>query len=146
MNLILLIGQVVFLILLYLFLFRVARVMVADLKRQAGVAVPHAARGTGRAQLIVLQGEQPSRGERFMLSSPVVTIGRSPTNELPIQDGYTSSEHARLTAQDGFFYLEDLGSSNGTFVNGQRLNEPMVLRHGDRIELGDTVFRFEEIS
>jgi hypothetical protein len=146
MNLILLIGQIAFLILLYLFLFKVVRVMGADLKRQAGVAVPHVARGTGRAQLVVVQGEQPARGERFVLSSPVVTIGRNPANELPIQDTYASSEHARLSAQDGIFYLEDLGSSNGTFVNGHRLGEPIVLRHGDRIELGDTVFRFEEME
>ncbi len=146
MNLILLIGQLVFLGLLYLFLVKVVRVVVADLKRQAGVAVPRAARGTGKAQLVVLQGENPARGERFVLSSPIVTIGRNPVNELQIQDNYASGAHTRLTVQDGIFYVEDLGSSNGTFVNGQRIHEPLVLRHGDRIEVGDTVFRFEEIS
>jgi hypothetical protein len=145
-HLILLIGQIVFLGLLYLFLVKVVRVIVEDLRRQAGVAVPRTGRGTGKAQLVVLQGENPARGERFVLSSPVVTIGRNPANELQIQDNYASGEHARLTAQDGIFYVEDLGSSNGTFVNGQRIHEPLVLRHGDRIEVGDTVFRFEEIA
>jgi pSer/pThr/pTyr-binding forkhead associated (FHA) protein len=68
-----------------------------------------------------------------------LTIGRSPDCELRIEDTYASNQHARLFARNGGWYVEDLGSTNGTFVNDQRLAAPALVQPGDRIRIGTTI-------
>jgi len=67
-----------------------------------------------------------------------MTIGRAPECELLIDDTYASSQHARLFGKNGTWYVEDLGSTNGTFVNDQRLAAPAMVQPGDRIRVGTT--------
>ncbi len=76
------------------------------------------------------------------------TIGRAPDNHLSIPDRSISSHHAELRIRHGSLYLEDLGSTNGTSVNGRRLGrkECMQLCDGDEIALGTATFRLEEIK
>ena len=77
-------------------------------------------------QLIMRSG--PTPGAAFTLEGDQITIGRDSVNEIVINDAEISRRHARLTFQGGKYVLEDLGSTNGTFVNGQRLAGPRVLR------------------
>jgi hypothetical protein len=103
-----------------------------------GVAAP-AASGSG-PRLIAVQGVY--MGQVFSLGGEV-TIGRDPGNEVPLpEDTTVSRRHARLRAADGGYRVEDLGSSNGTFVNGGRVTEA-PLRPGDEVSIGGTRFRFE---
>ncbi len=87
--------------------------------------------------LVTRTGPEPDRA--FELKLPVLSIGRDSSNDIVINDAEISRKHARLTAQAGGYILEDLGSTNGTFVNGQRLLGPHLLRPGELILLGENV-------
>jgi predicted component of type VI protein secretion system len=88
-------------------------------------------------QLIMRSGPTPEKV--FELTQPVTFIGREFSNEIVINDAEISRRHARLTAQTGGFVLDDMGSTNGTFVNGQRLLGPHLLRPGELITFGEKV-------
>ena len=80
------------------------------------------------------------RGARFDLSSPELTIGRATGCQVSLPDDtFASTLHARVFARDGRMYVEDLGSTNGTFLNGMRVAAPAVLQPGDQLQVGHTV-------
>jgi pSer/pThr/pTyr-binding forkhead associated (FHA) protein len=83
-------------------------------------------------------------GEEYQIRQGENTIGRRPANNIVIPDPYVSGSHAVITAADGSFSLTDVGSTNGTLVNGERLapNEPRQLSDGDEVTFGQSVFRF----
>jgi predicted component of type VI protein secretion system len=95
-------------------------------------------------QLIMRSG--PTPGAAFALEGDQLTIGRDSTNEITINDAEVSRRHARLTFQGGKFVLEDLGSTNGTFVNGQRLAGPRVLKAGEVVSFGEQIVLVFEAS
>jgi predicted component of type VI protein secretion system len=88
-------------------------------------------------QLVMRTGPHP--GKVFALNKNEMYIGRDINNEIVINDAEVSRKHARLLAQAGGYLLEDLGSTNGSFVNGQRLMGPHVLRPGEMIMFGENV-------
>jgi hypothetical protein len=139
--------QFAFLGVLYLFLLWVARSALRDLGRPAtepgGFAEDErdAARPySGR--LVVQRGGGLSSGEAFGIG-PGLVIGRALACEVTIEDSYASGRHARLYDRDGHVYIEDLNSTNGTYVNGARLSAQQLLRPGDTVRIGDTELRFD---
>ena len=89
----------------------------------------------------------PTPGATYSLEGDQIIIGRDSANGVTINDSEISRKHARLTFQGGKYVLEDLGSTNGTFVNGQRLAGPAVLRSGDVVSLGEQiVLMFDVLS
>jgi len=88
-------------------------------------------------QMVMRSG--PTPGKVFELNKAEIYIGRDINNDIVINDAEVSRKHARLMMQAGGYVLEDLGSTNGTFVNGQRLMGPHVLRAGELIMLGENV-------
>lgn len=88
-------------------------------------------------RLVMTQGPEP--GQTFTLDRDTLTIGRDPTSEVVIVDAQVSRQHARLVRQGNVVLLEDLGSTNGTFVNGVRVTTSHALSNGDVIALGDAV-------
>lgn len=89
----------------------------------------------------------PNPGMVFELSEEVVMMGRDVTNDIVIGDAEMSRQHARLTRTPGGYVIEDLGSTNGTFVNGERLMAPRVLNPGDLVGMGETVtMTFDAVS
>jgi predicted component of type VI protein secretion system len=88
-------------------------------------------------QLVMRSG--PTPGVTFPLEGDQLTIGRDSTNGVAINDGEVSRRHSRLSFQGGKYVIEDLGSTNGTFVNGQRLAGPVVLKPGDVVTLGEQI-------
>lgn len=88
-------------------------------------------------QLVMRTGPIP--GKIFDLGTNELTIGRDISNDIVISDVEVSRKHARLLMQSGGFVLEDMGSTNGTFVNGQRLVSPRILRGGETIMFGENV-------
>jgi predicted component of type VI protein secretion system len=92
---------------------------------------------TDISRLVMTQGPQP--GQTFALDQDLLTLGRDPNNVIVINDPQVSRQHARITHQGGRIVLEDIGSTNGTFVNGMRLTNPHALANGDVVGLGDVV-------
>ncbi len=88
-------------------------------------------------RLVVKAG--PSPGTAFDLTKEVTLMGRDVTNDISLGDSEVSRQHARLTRTPGGYVLEDLGSTNGSFVNGERLIAPRVLASGDLLGLGENV-------
>lgn len=81
----------------------------------------------------------PTPGVTYPLEGDQLTIGRDASNGVAINDAEISRKHSRLSFQGGKYVLEDLGSTNGTFVNGQRLAGPVVLKPGDVVSLGEQI-------
>lgn len=140
-----------FLAVLYLFLFWVARSAMRELR---GTTVPapeatgfHAVAAGGRAPatdawLVSLTGGGLEAGQRFDLFGGV-TIGRSGEVDVTIDDRYASGTHARIYSRGPRYYIEDLGSTNGTYVNGEQISGERALNDLDVVRIGDTELRFE---
>lgn len=137
-----------FLALLYLFLARVIRVVYLELggrpgrrARGAGGALPRARAGRRARPPSRLRVVEPaeSRGHTYPIGEEV-SIGRAAGCAISIDDdNYVSQLHSRVFVQNGEMYVEDLGSTNGTYLNRTRLTHPMPLRVGDRIQVGKTL-------
>lgn len=96
-------------------------------------------------QLMVLReidGRLMMTGENYPLL-PLTSIGRSPTNTIPIEDNFASGEHALVAMRNGQWWLEDRQSRNGTLLNDIPVMEPMVITHGDMISIGEMRLRVE---
>lgn len=88
-------------------------------------------------RLTVRQGPVP--GKIIELAKDIIVMGRDVNNDIVVNDAEVSRTHTRLTAQGESYIVEDLASTNGTFLNGQRLTGPKLMRHGDMLGLGETV-------
>ncbi len=87
----------------------------------------------------------PVPGAIYKISEPEISIGREPSNQIALNDLEVSRRHARLIQQAGSYVFQDLGSTNGSFVNGKRLMGPHLLRSGEAITLGQNVNLIYEI-
>ena len=95
-------------------------------------------------QLVMRAGPNP--GKVFTLSKSEITIGRDANLDVVVNTAEVSRRHARLFFDEGLYFVEDLGSTNGTFINGQRLTAPAALRSGDIIMLGEAATLVYEAS
>ncbi len=127
-----------FVVLIYLFLFMVARAMWHDLR--AGVA--GAGSPLGRLAVIAAQEGKPSPGTSIPLDA-VNSIGRDVNNAIVIDDSFVSAEHALLTFRGRAWYVEDRGSTNSTWLNGQRVEGLVPLGYGDELQIGQVRLRLE---
>ncbi len=99
------------------------------------------------AQFQFVMRSGPTPGATYSLEGDQLTIGRDSSNAVTINDAEVSRKHARMNFQGGKYVIEDLGSTNGTFVNGQRLAGPVVLKSGDVVSLGEQiVLLFESLN
>ena len=130
--------RIAFLAFLYVFLIAIARILLRDLR--AASSEPGA--GLGRLVTVESPIAEPPVGSVFTLDA-VTTLGRDVNNTIVIDDAYASSEHAVLTYRGRGWYLEDLGSTNGTFVNGGAIEGVQALGFGDDLQIGQVRFRLE---
>jgi FHA domain len=87
---------------------------------------------------LLVQGRSDAKPRTVKLSASM-TVGRAPECELRLDDTYASQQHARLFAKNNSWFVEDLGSTNGTFVNDQKLAAPAMLQPGDKVRVGQTI-------
>jgi len=127
-DVVLLAGRLLLLALLYLFLF-------AAIRSGIGLVAGQRVKGLGSWTVSVAQGPRELMGVRVPVNGPVV-IGRSPGADIVIGDDFVSGKHARLSPSGDGAILEDLGSTNGTLLNGQRVVGAQTLRSGDSIDIG----------
>jgi len=92
-----------------------------------------------QAQLTVVRGAQ--NGDVFLLSSGINLFGR--TEGRMLRDVLASRRHMQIDYKDRNFVLQDLGSTNGTYLNGKPVSQPVILHHGDVIRIGETILAFE---
>ena len=148
---VLLLLKVAFLVLLYLFIWRVVRAASRDMRspQESFVMAPQrVSAGRSRSfqtgRLVVVASPALREGETRRLDSAPLTVGRGPQNDVPLEeDQFASAEHVRFVPRSDGVYVLDVGSTNGTFVNGGRLVEPHLLRPGDVVRVGETDLRFE---
>jgi hypothetical protein len=145
-----------FIAVLYLFLLWVARSALRDLRSTGAAAMPdydeatgmHPAgavldgQGAGQPRLRVNAGAGLKAGAAYDMSQGAV-LGRAQDADIRLEDQFSSSRHARLVPHGDVLVLEDLGSTNGTYLNGEAVSGPQPLHDGDRIRIGDSEFTFE---
>lgn len=132
------IVRFVFLGMIFIFLYKIIRVMYSDIK------------GGGRSESRLSAGIEvvKSEGEnQIPLGSvyplhPITNIGRMSDNNIVLESSYVSSHHARIYQRNNSYVIKDMGSTNGTFLNGARINGPTVINRDDLIGIGDVVFKF----
>ncbi len=144
----LLIFKIAFLVLLYLFIWRIVRSASRDIRvpQESFILAPDQSPAAPRAagRLVVLKSPTLPPGNEHVLDSVPLTVGRSEENDLELRgDEYASARHARFEPRADGVWIEDLGSTNGTFVNGIRLDAPRRLQPGDVVRVGETDLRFE---
>jgi pSer/pThr/pTyr-binding forkhead associated (FHA) protein len=144
--------KVAFLVLLYLFIWRIVRTAGRDLRlpQESFILRPALAGGASGqpvnpGRLVVVHSEILSVGEEYALDSTALTVGRGGQNDVSIEgDEFASARHVRVEPRRDGFWVSDLGSTNGTFVNGVRVDRARKLEPGDVVRVGETELRFEE--
>ncbi len=131
-DLVLFAGRILLVVLLYLFLFATMRSGIGLVRGQRRDAAIWA--------VDVEKGAKQLRGLHVDILGPVV-VGRSPSSDIVVDEPFVSATHARFTLQGPALVLEDLGSTNGTMVNGHLIDQPVTLRDGDEVQAGDTIMR-----
>jgi hypothetical protein len=130
--------RLLFLALLYFFLARVVRALLVDLRaaaREPGASL-------GRLVVIESPGGDPETGRSFDLDA-ITTLGRDVNNAIVVEDPFASAEHAVLTYRGRSWYVEDLGSTNGTYINGRAVAAVAPLGFGDEVGIGQVRLRLE---
>jgi len=148
-----------FLAVLYLFLLWVARSALRDMTRHEDVSapaespdeVPHrdrrragpdlAAGVSPRLEVVAAMGLEP--GTEIDLSGGA-TLGRADSADITVDDAFASSVHARIFPRGDFMFIEDVGSTNGTFLNGRQVRRPEQLKPADTIRIGDSEYCYRE--
>ena len=130
--------RLLFLLLLYLFLAGLIRVLLRDLR----AAAREPADRPGRLVVLESPGGDPAVGRWFGLDV-ITTLGRDVNNAVVIDDPFASAEHAVLTYRGRGWYLEDLASTNGSYINGHQIDGVAALGYGDEIGIGQVRFRLE---
>ena len=143
--------KALFLVLLYVFIWRVIRSAARDMRaapQESFIMAPSQLAAERSApsggQLVVVRSGVLKAGRSFPTGPVPLTIGRAEDNDLALtKDEFASAHHARVESQRDGVWVLDLNSTNGTFVNGKRLNGRRLLKPGDVVQIGDTELRFE---
>jgi pSer/pThr/pTyr-binding forkhead associated (FHA) protein len=142
--------KVVFLALLYFFIYRAIRSVAVDLRPAGGVpggrertaAKPKTKAGGKAPRSVVIVDERGSKVDTIRLDG-TLQVGRADACQIQLPDTYASSFHARIYSADGSWFVEDLGSTNGTYLNQRRITAPAELRAGDKVRIGKTTLDFK---
>jgi hypothetical protein len=131
-DLVLFAGRIILIVVLYVFLFAAMR---------TGIGLVRGQRTDSAIWSVDIEkGIRSLRGLHVEILGPVV-VGRSPSSDIVVDEPYVSATHARFTIQGPALVLEDLRSTNGTMVNGHLIDQPVTLRDGDEVQIGDAIMR-----
>jgi hypothetical protein len=140
--------KICLLVLLYLFFFRVLRAVWAEVHLARSTTAPTAPASMGGGRRTRSRERKPPKlrvvepaeiaGQTYALGDEL-TVGRAAGCQITLDDTYASQVHARIFTRDHQLYVEDLGSTNGTYLNRRKVSAPMVVSRGDQIQIGSTV-------
>jgi hypothetical protein len=143
--------KIFLLLLLYLFFLRVLRAVWAEINPPKATEPVHPKRersprrATGRRggpPVLRLVAPAELKGRTYQLGEEI-TIGRAAGCQVTIDDTYASQLHARVFQRDGQIYVEDIGSTNGTYLNRKKVTGPMVVQRGDQLQIGNTILELD---
>ena len=145
LDVFLLILRLLLIVLLYLFLMQVVIAITRDLRKTAAISAVDSNSPPVVGHLIVIDSGPSSLvpGTPFDLV-PQTTIGRGPTNTIQLPDSFISAEHTRLTYRNGIWYVQDAGSTNGTYLNNQPAREALPAKPGDIVQVGFIRFKLAQ--
>jgi hypothetical protein len=147
----LLILKIAFVVLLYLFIWRIVSTASRDLRlpQESFILAPskgvaHEAPAIDAGRLVVVKSPSLKPGDEHELDSSPLTFGRGPQSDVKLDgDDYVSALHARVEPRRDGVWIEDAGSTNGTFLNGNKLTRARKLTPGDVVKVGETELRYE---
>jgi FHA domain-containing protein len=149
----LLVLKIAFLVLLYIFIWRIVRSAARDVRmpQESFVLAPGSVPGLGQepspvesGRLVVVKSPALDEGEELTLDSSALLLGRGSSNDVNLaRDEYASTSHARVEPRRDGVWVEDVGSTNGTYLNGIRLSRAKRLTPGDIVRIGETELRYE---
>jgi hypothetical protein len=148
----LLVLKIAFLVLLYLFIWRIVRSAARDVRmpQESFVLAPGSVPGLGEGpqiqsgRLVVIKSPALEEDDELLLDSAALLVGRGSGNDVNLaRDEYASSNHARVEPRRDGVWVEDVGSTNGTYLNGTRLTNAKRLAPGDILRVGETELRYE---
>jgi FHA domain len=151
----LLVLKIAFVVLLYLFIWRIVRTASKDLRlpqesfilAPSQASEPSSVRESPRlngGRLVVVNSPTLAKGEERTIDSAPLSVGRGPQNDVKLDgDDYASAQHARIEPRGDGVWVEDVGSTNGTFLNGIKLTRARKLTPGDVVRVGETELRYE---
>ena len=131
--------RLLFLAMLYAFLYFVVRALVRDLRSAAREPTVE----LGRLVVVACPSGEPPPGSTFALDA-ITSLGRDVNNSIVLEDEFVSANHAALTYRGRAWYVEDLGSTNGTFLGRQRISGPTALSAGSTLRIGQTVIELRK--
>src|SRR5439155_12949812 len=149
---VLLLLKICFLVLLYLFIWRIVRSATRDVRlpqesfilAPEGGAAARSAPALPTGRLVVVKSPALDVGSDVVLNSASLAVGRGEQNDVELEgDEFASAEHARFDPRRDGVWVTDVGSTNGTYVNGARIQRPRKLAPGDVVRIGETDLRFE---
>lgn len=145
LNILGIVLQYTFLALLYYFLFRVTRMIYADLKNATSPKVLESAFPSSQpiAKIIIVKPTGADIEETIFDLGENNSIGRSEHNDIVVTGSFVSHEHACITYHKSQYYLSDLGSTNGTYLNDEKILAEVPLKDGDVIQIGSVTLKFE---
>lgn len=137
-NIFSLIFKYIFIVIIYLFILSIIRLIYLDIK---GIST-QVSDDSAYLKLINKKDSLPFNVKEYYPLIEANSIGRSNGNEIILKDPYISKKHLQIVEDEGDFYLEDLNSANGTYLNGDRIMDVAKLKNGDRIRVGQVEFLY----
>lgn len=137
------IFKYIFILIIYLFIFTIIRMIYLDIRSMQSMDI-----GKDEAYLKVVNrlDSLNFKMQEYYVLRGLTKLGRSSKNDIVIKDNFVSKNHLLIEKENGRYYIRDLNSANGTFLNGQTLHEETELKNGDRIGVGFIQFLFVDQS
>lgn len=135
--------RISFIGLIYLFLFQVMRVITRDLRQAVPVEPAQSRSRYGRLVVVEPGGSHLAPNTVFTLQA-VTSLGRKPSNTIVLDDDFVSGEHTLISWREGHAWVEDVASTNGTFLNESEVNHPTAVSEGDIVGVGDVRLKWTE--
>jgi len=136
-NILSLLFKYIFIIIIYMFIFSIIRLIYLDIKGMNNTAL-----GGAYLKLVNRKDSIPFKINEYYSIGEGLTLGRRGDNDIVIKDPYVSKDHFQIVKDEDEYFLEDLNSANGTYLNGERIQDVVPLKDGDRIRVGNIEFLF----
>ncbi len=137
-NIFSLIFKYIFIVIIYLFILSIIRLIYLDIKGIGTVSLDNSI----YLKLINRKDSLPFKIKEYYSLEDFVSLGRGNENKIVIKDPYISKNHLKIVEDEGNYYLEDLNSANGTYLNGDKIMDVVELKNGDRIRVGQVEFLY----